>query len=423
MKNRKLYLIIVSLLLIMTIIACVFFLSSRISRLSYLYFSAVGSNAQDCAVLLADRIELSKERFEELKQMSYLETTKTPEHHFMRFLLKNHELSIDIKNIYIMSPLRREEVTYYVPKDKAEFYEAEENTPLDLIYVLDVFPEKYLDKDGNHYKDDMNRYSVQDETTKEHLEAKKQTYEYAIDEWGTTITGYAPLYATDSEYLGLVGVDVTPDTYLSFNDKAVTSIFLVFLCSIGLLIVEMIYVLTVLNRMQADRVYLDPMTSVYNRRYLNEKLPKVLKKKGRRTDQIVIALLDIDLFKEYNDVYGHNTGDECLIKFASEVKKALPSKLGHLIRYGGEEFVACFSANSEEEIQRVLMQMQERIAGISLDEATRAVTCSIGCCYCTFAVLEKTPLDQLLKLADQNLYYVKENGRNDYRISNYISKN
>lgn len=384
-----------------------------------MYFSAVGGNAQDYAVLLSDRIELSKERFQELKHMSYLETTKTPEHKLIQSILKRHEFFMDLKNVYIMSPLEAWEVKYYVPENKEEFYQVEENTPLDLVYVLDVLAEKYLEKESDDYKDDMNRYSFQDKDTKGHLEAERETYEYEIDEWGTSITGYAPLYAIGGEYLGLVGVDLTPDAYVSFNHKAVVSIFLVFLFSIGLLIVEMIYVLTILNRMQEEKVYLDPLTSVYNRRYLNEKLPKILKRKGKKTDQIVFSLLDIDFFKKYNDLYGHNTGDEFLIKFTNEVKNALPPKLSYLIRFGGEEFVACFSENSEEKIQSVLNQIQLNIANISLEEEKTPVTCSIGCCYCTLEEFEKTSLDQLLKLADENLYYVKENGRNHYKISKY----
>jgi diguanylate cyclase (GGDEF)-like protein len=337
----------------------------------------------------------------------------------MQALVDQRELSIDIKNIYLMSPLQEREVIYYVPKNKVDFYGVKEHTSLDLVYVLDVLPEKYEKEKIIDYSEDMNRYSFQDPVTREHLEAQKQTYEYAVDEWGTTITGYAPLYAIDGEYLGLVGVDVTPDAYNSFNDKAVASIFFVFLLSVGLLIVEMIYVLVVFNRMQEDKVYFDALTKIYNRRFYNEKLNKMLNKKLGKQRYVVCSLLDIDLFKGFNDLYGHRTGDDCLIQFVKEVKKALPPKLSYLIRYGGEEFVACFTAESEEEIRSILIQMQENIATIELESVAQAVTCSIGCCYCAPAEFEKITLDELLKTADQNLYYVKQNGRNDHRISKY----
>jgi len=417
MKKKRYLFGIIATLLFLTIMTCVFFLSWRISKLSYMYFSVVGSSAQDCAALLSDSIDISKDRFEEIKKMSYLESTKTPEHISMQALINSKDLSIDVKNIYIMSPLEHNEVKYYVPKDKVDFYKVPENTPLDLVYVLDVLPGKYSRKEIIDYKDDMNRYSFQDDGTKDNIVLQKQTYEYSIDEWGTTITGYSPFYATNGEYLGLLGLDLTPDVYIDFNDKAVASIFFVFLFSIGFLLLEMIYLLAVLNRMQSYKVYYDSLTDVYNRRYFNEKLYKVLKRKARKDKFVVFSVLDIDLFKKFNDIYGHKTGDECLIEFAEAIKKSLPPRLSYTIRYGGEEFIACFTADSEQAIQDIFSCIQVNVASISLTETSRPITCSIGCCYCTIDVLENASLETIIKTADKNLYYVKENGRNNYKIS------
>jgi len=381
-----------------------------------MYFSAVGSNAQDCAVLLSDRLEITKGRFEELKEMSFTQTTKTSEFKYLHALLNHEDVFIGVNNIYIMASLKPDEVKYYVTRDTVDFYQIDENSPLDLIYVLDVFSEK---KETDFYAQDRNRYSFQDDSTKGHLMAARQTYEYAIDEWGTTITGYAPLYATNGEYLGLLGVDITPDAYHNFNDKAVSSIFTVFLFSIGLLLIEMFYVLAIVNRMQSQRIYFDPLTNVYNRRYFKDKLYKVLKARGRKHRYIVLAVLDIDFFKAFNDNYGHTVGDECLIKFASAVRKSLSSNVRKLIRFGGEEFVACFTADSEEEITLILQRIQSNISAIHLNENTRPITCSIGCCYFHSEELKRNILDEVLIIADKNLYYVKETGRNDYKVSSY----
>lgn len=420
MKKKRSFLIIISLGLIGTIIACIFLLESRVSKLAYTYFSAVGSNAQDCAVLLSDRLSISQERFEELKKMSYLESTQTAEHFTMKKLIDDKELSHDIKNIYIMSPLAPNEVKYLVPKDKVDLYMIVENTPLDLVYVIDVLSEKYSDNGTIDYTEDMNRYSFQDEVTKGHIEARSQTYEYTTDEWGTTITGYAPFYATSGEYLGLIGVDIAPDEYINFKDNAVWSIFYLFCFCVAALLLEMIYLVYSINRMQASRIYTDALTEVYNRRFLQEKLFDGMKRKAKKK-YIVFAMLDIDNFKGFNDAFGHNTGDDCLIKFAKSLQTSLPNKLSYVIRYGGEEFLACFSADSEESIKASLNQIQRNIASISLEETTYPITCSIGCCYCRLEEFEKNTINKIIKIADTNLYYVKENGRNHYKISNYLS--
>ena len=315
-----------------------------------------------------------------------------------------------------MASLQPNEVRYYVTKETVDFFKIHEDSPLDLIYILDVFLDK---QDTYHYSEDRNRYSFQDEITKNHLMAERQTYEYAIDEWGTTITGYAPLYATNGEYLGLLGVDITPEAYHNFSDKAVSSIFTVFLLSIGLLLIEMIYVLAIVNRMQSQRIYFDPLTNVYNRRYYKDKLYKVVKAKARKNRYIVLSVLDIDFFKAFNDSYGHTIGDECLVRFASAVKKSLPSNVRKLIRFGGEEFVACFTADSEEEITLVVQRIQANISAISLQENIRPITCSIGCCYFKSEDFKRNTLDEALIIADKNLYYIKENGRNHYKISAY----
>ncbi len=408
-------------LVIITIAGSVFYLFSELSELIQLYFSTIGRNVQSTAFFLADRMEISKERFEELKKMSYFETQNTPEYRLIQSLINSNKTPSNVKSAYIMSPLQSQEVIYHVPKEKAAFYKVDENTPLDLIYLLDVFADKYLDV--NHYKDDMNRYSFLDEHTQARLDAKMQSYEYTVDEWGQSITGFMPLYATDGSYLGLLGVDAATDRYFNFKNKAANGVLIAFSFCVILLLIETGYGFTILNRLQGDKIYLDALTGVYNRRYLNEKLTKVIKRKGRKAEQLAFALLDIDHFKQYNDDYGHNTGDECLVKFAAAVKSALTSKLSIVVRYGGEEFVACFSANSEDEIHGVLKRMQEKIAGISLIEATRPVTCSIGCCYCSPAEFAKTSMEKLLKVSDDHLYYVKHHGRNDYRMSKFQVEN
>ncbi len=82
----------------------------------------------------------------------------------------------------------------------------------------------------------------------------------------------------------------------------------------------------------------DPMTGLYNRRYLETHLAAMLEQSVRRGRNLVLMILDIDHFKSVNDSYGHDCGDEVLIQFADRVKRVVRSA-DLLCRIGGEEFI------------------------------------------------------------------------------------
>ena len=154
----------------------------------------------------------------------------------------------------------------------------------------------------------------------------------------------------------------------------------------------------------------DPLTGLYNRRYMQEALEREIHRARRRSRPLAVMLLDIDHFKSYNDTYGHAAGDEAL-RFVAEtlLLNVRAEDLG--VRYGGEEFVIILpecslqqAAVRAEEIRKRLKELYEARPG----ELPVAVTASIG----VAAFPETTDqVDLLIKCADEALYQAKHEGR------------
>lgn len=90
-------------------------------------------------------------------------------------------------------------------------------------------------------------------------------------------------------------------------------------------------------------VITDPLTELFNRRYINERLPIDLLNATQRKEPLSIILADIDYFKDINDTYGHVTGDEVLKEVAKVLKQNIRRKEDWVARYGGEEFLICLA--------------------------------------------------------------------------------
>jgi len=150
--------------------------------------------------------------------------------------------------------------------------------------------------------------------------------------------------------------------------------------------------------------YQDFLTGLYNRRYFFEKAPALFKKQ----QPLSIAMIDIDFFKKVNDTYGHDVGDITLKRVAEVLKQSLPQ--AHLIaRFGGEEF--CVLLLGMERQQAELLFNQARVAieneTITFPSGTLSVTVSIG-----LSTHKEDSIDEMISIADQQLYRAKEDGRN-----------
>ncbi len=174
--------------------------------------------------------------------------------------------------------------------------------------------------------------------------------------------------------------------------------------------------LEILNKkFQEDSIH-DPLTGLFNRRYLHETLIHEISREGRTQKQFAVVILDIDHFKNINDQYGHSVGDIALSKIADYLKQHM--RLQDVVcRFGGEEFVLVLVDQDDDVIFSRLESIREDIQKMEIMTTMGkipSITVSMG--YSTFPNHGKDE-DTLIEAADEALYHAKETGRN--RVISY----
>ncbi len=163
-----------------------------------------------------------------------------------------------------------------------------------------------------------------------------------------------------------------------------------------------------------DLVARDGLTGIQNRRMFDQHIARVWQQAVREEERIAVLLADIDCFKDYNDRYGHQAGDECLRAVAGTLGQCARRPLDFVARYGGEEFAIVLYEASREYVAEVLTRIQRSIAELNIPhEASRVasrLTVSIGAAFVLPAA--NRTLEGLIQLADEALYCAKEEGRN-----------
>lgn len=161
----------------------------------------------------------------------------------------------------------------------------------------------------------------------------------------------------------------------------------------------------------------DGLTQLYNRRHFNQVFPVVINSSKRKDELICFLMMDIDHFKQYNDNYGHQAGDEVLIQFASALVEASQRAEDLAFRLGGEEFGIVYKAKTRENALEFANMVKSSIENLQIEHqyssASKYVTASMGL-ICKSAN-EITDMNEVFKQADDLLYRSKEHGRN--RIS------
>jgi len=161
---------------------------------------------------------------------------------------------------------------------------------------------------------------------------------------------------------------------------------------------------------------IDPVTGIYNRRYLDENLKRVLCSLSRSRGTLSLLMIDVDLFKNYNDTYGHNKGDICLKTIAEVLGANLLRADDFVARYGGEEFAVVLPNTGEKGARMVADRLLDSIRNRGIPHETSAVadcvTVSIG--VTSGIVLYTYSGDDFIQQADKALYMSKQYGRNLY---------
>jgi diguanylate cyclase (GGDEF)-like protein len=154
----------------------------------------------------------------------------------------------------------------------------------------------------------------------------------------------------------------------------------------------------------------DPLTNLYNRRYLEEALEREGQLAVRRSTAVGIIMLDLDHFKDFNDTFGHDAGDMLLRELAALLTSRLRGS-DIACRYGGEEFVLLLPDAPLEEVQRLAEELRHRAGGLSFVHEGKTlgmITFSSG--VAVFPDHGPT-MAAVLRAADAALYQAKQNGR------------
>lgn len=159
---------------------------------------------------------------------------------------------------------------------------------------------------------------------------------------------------------------------------------------------------------------IDGLTGLYNRRYFDEALEKEYLRAIRCQHPLSLIMIDIDRFKEYNDVFGHQAGDECLRLVSRELQRVVHRSHDLVGRYGGEEFAVILPETDEVAAASLAKALQEQIMALKIKHPTstghEVVTISLG----VAGMIPSRDSDsaELVALADQALYQSKADGRN-----------
>ena len=168
------------------------------------------------------------------------------------------------------------------------------------------------------------------------------------------------------------------------------------------------------TQLLADLAMLDGLTAIPNRRHFEVEFEKSWRFAQRKQRPLSIAILDIDYFKQYNDIFGHLQGDKCLQTVAKKISDSLVRPMDFVARYGGEEFVIILLDSDLDSTIKVAEKIRTGIESLCLKHeyptSNSWLTVSIG--VATMVPQQGDNHKELLLQADKNLYHAKSMGRN-----------
>lgn len=154
----------------------------------------------------------------------------------------------------------------------------------------------------------------------------------------------------------------------------------------------------------------DALTGLLNRRYLNERLQEEVSRSNRDGSPMSFMMLDVDNFKQYNDRFGHQAGDEVL-RLTAQCLKAVLRGADVAARFGGEEFSLLLPNTTLSEARLIGERIRQRVEGT--DFPHRAVTVSVG--VAAYSPLHNSP-SEIIEAADKALYQAKRIGKNNVQL-------
>ncbi|WP_017299464.1 diguanylate cyclase domain-containing protein [Nodosilinea nodulosa] len=170
----------------------------------------------------------------------------------------------------------------------------------------------------------------------------------------------------------------------------------------------------------------DGLTQISNRRCFDNRLEQEWRRLQREKQPLALILCDIDYFKQFNDTFGHPSGDRCLVAVAQALQGCLKRPADCVARYGGEEFVVLLPNTELAGAVEVVEQIQSAIAALQIAHPCPTPTSQITLSFGIHLVVPKPLADaadaiDAMALADRALYAAKEAGRNRYRLTSELA--
>lgn len=240
---------------------------------------------------------------------------------------------------------------------------------------------------------------------------------FETDDYGTFMSGHAPIYNSADRIVGFSGIDVDADYYLQWQRHFRLVYLIAYVLAFAMTFVIGYLVFVVLRglRRKADNMEMvslrDPLTGIYNRRAFELRVESDFKMYRRSGIAFVMVMMDIDKFKTVNDTYGHDSGDAVLQALARTTDHTL-READFFARWGGEEFFIILNETAPDVGAVTADRLRQRIAETPVELPGGEIvhfTVSMG--VSPFRDGDKEP-GAALKRADEALYEAKQTGRN-----------
>ena len=189
------------------------------------------------------------------------------------------------------------------------------------------------------------------------------------------------------------------------NKKLIKTIYLISIASIVILLIAIFIVYFFIKHgLEKDKIT-DPLTQLYNRRYMFDILEKLIKNYFAYKTPFSLIFIDIDNFKKINDTYGHNEGDRILQEVSKTIKKII-RKNDYAFRYGGEELVIILPNTNLDEAIRIAERIREKVSN-DIKMNNNSITISLG-----VSEYEGEDKFEFIEKSDSLMYKAKQTGKN-----------
>jgi diguanylate cyclase (GGDEF)-like protein len=157
----------------------------------------------------------------------------------------------------------------------------------------------------------------------------------------------------------------------------------------------------------SNAIVKDPLTLLFNRRFVEERLPADIVESTLTNKPLSLCFLDLDNFKVINDTYGHGAGDKAIRTVSEIIISNIDCNKSWAARYGGDEFLVCLNGTSEEDAKLIMKKIQKEVGNLPIYSEKDSIKLSL-----TYGIktMEDTPLTaaELIREADKIMYLAKQ---------------